>query len=183
MAWITSKFTLAAEPKPIQTKTGTPMASAFGFCKLGNSKDTPDLAISLTAFGSVAESLLNHDKGNTIHISGDLSIHVYTSRENQQVEQLQCTLDTLTSAKSAKPARGQSRGGQANPANGGAGYGQSPTQMPSMNPPGQGQYGASPQTGNQYQGDMGFQQRAGRPAPQMTPPTPATDFTDDDINF
>jgi single-stranded DNA-binding protein len=169
MAFLTTKLTLAKEPKPIQTRTGTPMATAFGFAKLGN--DSPDLPLAVTAFGNVAELLLQHDKGQVIQISGDLKIHTYMNREQQEVEQLQITVDMLASAKQTKPARrgdSQRQGNQ----NHQQGYGQQqPMQSPPANQP------------NQYQNDMGFQQRPNKPAPQMGQPMGADQFADDDINF
>lgn len=175
MAFLTTKFTLAKDPNPVQTKTGTPMATGYGFAKLkGN--DTPDLGLSVVAFGSVAEALLNHQKGQSIQISGDLEIRVYQNREGQQVEQLQITLDMLASAKSTKPVRSTPRQAKGNQ---------------------QGQYNQSPPAGryphnqgmapqppaNQYQNDMGFQQRPNQPAPQMQAPAQPSQFDDDDINF
>ena len=161
MAYLITKLTLAKDPNAVQTKTGTPMATAFGFAKLkGN--DTPDLGLGVVAFGSVAEALLNHQKGQSIQISGDLEMRVYQNREGQQVEQLQITLDMLASAKSTKPVRSPSRQANGNQSN------------RRMTP--------QPPT-NQYQGDMGFQQRPNQSPPQMQAPIQPSQFDDDDINF
>lgn len=170
MAWMTTKLTLAKDPNHINTKTGTPMATGYGFAKL-KSNDTPDLGLGIVAFGSVAEALLNHQKGQTIQISGDLEIRVYQNREGQQVEQLQMTIDTLASATQNRPARrgdSQRQGNQNNQ----QGYGQ---QQPMQSPP--------PNQPNQYQNDMGFQQRPNQPTTQMGQPMSANQFDDDDINF
>ena len=167
MAFLSTKLTLAKEPKPIQTRTGTPMATAFGFAKLGN--DSPDLPIAVTAFGNVADALLQHDKGQVIQVSGDLKIHTYMNREQQEVEQLQITLDMLASAKQTKPAKRADKPRPQQQTPPGGGYQQN-SQAPAQQP-------------NQYQNDMGFQQRPNKPAPQMGQPMVADQFADDDINF
>lgn len=174
MAYLVTKLTLAKDPNAVQTKTGTPMATGYGFAKLkGN--DTPDLGLSVVAFGSVAEALLSHQKGQSIQISGDLEMRVYQNREGQQVEQLQITLDMLASAKNVNPVRSQPRQANGNP------------QGQYQNPPAgrypQNQGMAPQQPANQYQGDMGFQQRPNHPAPQMQAPIQPSQFDDDDINF
>lgn len=185
MAFLTTKFTLAKDPNAVQTKTGTPMATGYGFAKLkGN--DTPDLGLSVVAFGSVAEALLNHQKGQTVQISGDLEIRVYQNREGQQVEQLQITLDMLVSAKNTQPARrGDSQQRNTQPA-GGHYSGQQTPPNPTQQGFDHGHYNAQqPPQGpmNQYNNDMAFQTRPNQAAPQMQPPMQANQFADDDINF
>ncbi|WP_178862084.1 single-stranded DNA-binding protein [Thiomicrorhabdus cannonii] len=176
MAWITTKATLAKAPNQIQTKTGTPMVTGFCFARLGG--DCSDLPLAIVAFGSIAEELLQYDKGQTVQISGDLKIHTYTNNQQQPVEQIQVTLDTLAGGKNSKPVRhGESQQRRQQSSNGQANNGSSSAHQ------GQHQAPAISNAQNQYQGDMGFQQRPNQPAPQIGQPMGAGHFTDDDINF
>lgn len=165
MAWITTKATLAKDPNPIQTRTGSPMAGGFCFARLGG--EGPDLPLSMVAFGSVAEALLQYGRGQTVHISGDLKVHQYTNRQQEQVEQTQVILDTITGAKEARPIRKGESKRQSQPAP----QAQPQTQHQAQ----QGQWSQRPAPNPaavDHQNAMAFQQ-----------PVAGNDFQDDDINF
>lgn len=102
--FISISLRLGSDPRPIQTKTGTPMVTGYGFAKLGN--DSPDLSLGVVAFNDVANELANYRKGDVINLSGQLKINVY-QRNGEQVEQLQIVADGIAGKLALKQINNQ----------------------------------------------------------------------------
>lgn len=169
---------LGGDPRQIQTKTGTPMVTGFGFAKLGN--DSPDLSLGVVAFYDVANELANYKKGDVINLSGQLKINVY-EKNGQEQQQLQILADGLAGKLALKQVKNQRKqyntpataNHQSNPAQNNLPAGNNSYPNSAPNPTGT----------NQYQGDMGFQQNPNQPAQPLGQPTAANSFQDDDIQF
>ena len=100
---------LGADPKEIVTKTGNAMSVGNLAVNLPDRQgDEHTQWIGVVAFGRAAETLLKHEKGELLSVSGRVQLNVYTSSGDQQ-EQLQVIADVIVSARSARPGGGRKR--------------------------------------------------------------------------
>ena len=103
---------LGADPRAIETRTGTPMT-------VGNlAVDLPDrshgaeegtaytLWLSVCAFGRVAEDLARCGKGQCVSVSGRLAFKRYRTRDGEAREGWQILADTVVSAATQRPRGG-----------------------------------------------------------------------------
>lgn len=106
---------LGRDPRAITTAAGKVMASASIACDVSSQRD-PDGThwLPLLAFGGQAEALLKHQQGDMIAAMGRMQRNVWTDKEGAQHVDLQLIVDSITSArtarpgaKRAKPARGK----------------------------------------------------------------------------
>ena len=106
---------LGADPRSIETRTGTPMT-------VGNlAVDLPDrtqgaeegaaytLWLGVCAFGRQAEDLARCRKGQCVAVSGRLQFTRYRTRAGEEREQFQLLADTVVSAASQRPRGGGRR--------------------------------------------------------------------------
>src|SRR5690348_10885159 len=99
---------LAADPKPISTKTGKPMTVATMAVDIGDDGDAP-LWVGVVAFGRVAEDLERHGKGDLLSVSGRVQRKNWTDREGNTRESLQVIADALVSARTVRPSGGRKK--------------------------------------------------------------------------
>lgn len=97
---------LASDPREITTKSGKPMAVARIAVQMG---DDDTLWLNVIAFGSMAEMLLKHGKGEFISISGRVQKKSWTDKEGQARESLEIVADTIVSARTVRPGGGKKR--------------------------------------------------------------------------
>ena len=97
---------LVADPKPIQTKTGTAMTTGTMAVSLPT-KDGEDATwwVNLLAFGRQAELLAGHHKGDMVSASGQLQMNRWTDQEGNTKESHRLLADSLISAKTVRPGR------------------------------------------------------------------------------
>ncbi|MBO1926674.1 single-stranded DNA-binding protein [Thiomicrorhabdus sp. 6S2-11] len=172
MAFISANIRLAKEPQSRTTRNNNFMATGFGFAKLG--EDSKDLALSLVAFGEVANELMTYSKGDGVNVAGTLKINSYTNQQNQEVEQMQITLEGIAGKNSTKQVRNENK------------QGYTPQTPPNMGNHSQNQNGGH--TGHSMQSNQnGFHNPQHQAAYQnQQPPTVNggyNDFEDDDVNF
>lgn len=108
---------LGGAPRQINTKTGRSMVVANLAVDQGNGDDdAPPLWIGLVCFGQLAETLLRHDKGDPLSVSGRLQMRSWTDTEGAGREQLQLVVDAMVSARAVRPGGGRKAGqGDAGP--------------------------------------------------------------------
>lgn len=94
---------LGGDPRSIQTKTGNAMTVATLAVDVGEEMDAPPLWFGIVAFGTVAETLLRHAKGDLLSASGRLQRRTFTGRDGEEREQLQVLCDCIISARSVRP--------------------------------------------------------------------------------
>lgn len=94
---------LGSDPKAIDTKSGKPMTVATIAADVGD--EAPEW-FGLVAFGSQAEALAAHHKGETVSASGRVHRRKWTDNTGAEREQLQVIADSLISARSTRPAGG-----------------------------------------------------------------------------
>lgn len=95
---------LGRDPKAINTQSGKPMASASIAVDLGTQRD-PDAThwLPLLAFGQQAEALLRHQQGDMLAAMGRMQRNTWTDKDGAQHVDLQLVVDTITSARTARP--------------------------------------------------------------------------------
>lgn len=98
--FVQTRIRLANDPRSIQTKTGTPMATGFGFADIGGENGMP---LGLVAFNDLAAELLKYSKGATLGITGQLRANDYTNRDGEEVKGYQVIIDGLIGVKRASP--------------------------------------------------------------------------------
>ena len=107
---------LGNDPRQVQTKTGTEMATALMFCSdTSKSEGVNDLAIGLVAFKNNAGILLKHCKGDLLSISGDVQINEW-QQNGETRRQVQVIVQDFVSNKASRPGgRKKTIPGQAKP--------------------------------------------------------------------
>ena len=93
---------LGSDPRALETKSGKPMTVATIAVEVGDDEEPEWLGI--VAFGTTAETLARHAKGDCLSVSGRLQRRTYSTREGEQRQQLQIVADSLVSARSVRPA-------------------------------------------------------------------------------
>ena len=111
---------LGQDPRRINTSSGTPMVVASVAVDLADQRegDAPPEWFGLVAFGTLADVLAKHAKGETLAASGRLQRRSFTGSDGQQRTQLQLIADSIVSARATRPgatkgkAGGSGQGGQ-----------------------------------------------------------------------
>lgn len=100
---------LGGDPRSIPTKTGNAMAVATLAVDISEDAEGPPQWFGIVCFGTVADTLLRHSKGDLVSVSGRLQRRTFTGRDGEEREQLQCIADTIVSARSVRPGGGRKR--------------------------------------------------------------------------
>lgn len=101
--WTNTRIRLANNPKPVNTKTGARMATAYGFADVESDNG---LGLGLTAFGNLADELLRYRKGDAIRVTGTFRENVF-EKDGQQQRNFQITLDGLAGVRRANPVHAE----------------------------------------------------------------------------
>ncbi len=101
--WCNAKIRLANEPRPVKTKTGTKMVSAFGFADVESDNGLP---VALTAFGKLSDELRKYGKGDALRVTGSFRENTY-EKDGETKKNFQITLDALAGVKRAKPVHAE----------------------------------------------------------------------------
>jgi single-strand DNA-binding protein len=103
---------LGADPTPLTTKTGKPMARAsIAVDVTPHNAETPDTEwFSILAFGRTAEDLLRCQKGNLLSVSGSLVRTRWTGKDGTERTSWQVTAEDLHAARTVRPSGGKKRG-------------------------------------------------------------------------
>ena len=104
--FVIAKVKLVKPVRDIQTKTGTPMSSSFGFADIGGDKGLP---VGVVGFNNLANELSKYTQGSTIRASGTLQENGYTNREGEHVDGYQIVLDGIAGVKSARGVNAKPR--------------------------------------------------------------------------
>ena len=94
------RIKIVSDGKNIRTKTGTPMASSFGYVDVGGEDD---FALGVVAFGHIAPELAKVKKGETIAVQGNLQANNYTKQDGTEIKGFQVVADSLMSVRRAMP--------------------------------------------------------------------------------
>jgi single-strand DNA-binding protein len=97
---------LGSDPRAIPTKTGKPMTVVSIAVDIG--ADDPEW-LQLVCFGTNAEALARHAKGDLIWASGRVERNCYTNRSGGERCQLKLVCDTIVSARTVRPSGGKKR--------------------------------------------------------------------------
>ena len=97
--YVIAKVRLVKPVNPINTKTGTPMSTSFGFADIGGDKGLP---VGVVGFNNLANELSKYGQGATIRASGTLQENGYTDKNGDQVDGYQIVLDGIAGVKSAR---------------------------------------------------------------------------------
>jgi single-stranded DNA-binding protein len=104
--FVIAKVKLVKPVNPIQTKTGTPMSSSFGFADIGGEKGQP---VGVVGFNNLANELGKYTQGSTIRAAGTLQENGYTNRNGEHVDGYQIVLDGIAGVKSARGVKAKPR--------------------------------------------------------------------------
>jgi single-strand DNA-binding protein len=99
---------LGRDPKPINTQSGKPMASASIAVDMSTQRD-PDAThwLPLLAFGQQAEALLRHAQGDMLAVTGRLQRNTWTDKDGTHHIDLQLIADQITSSRTVRPGGGR----------------------------------------------------------------------------
>ncbi|MDU6441027.1 MAG: single-stranded DNA-binding protein [Pantoea sp.] len=105
-AQISAYGRLAADPQTRTTSGGKAMAMARLAVALPchtaqNGEATYWLAV--IAFGTQAETLARHQKGDMLSVAGNLQLNQWTAQDGAQKEQPQVIADSIVSARTSRP--------------------------------------------------------------------------------
>ena len=100
--FVIAKIRLVKPVKNINTKTGTPMSTGFGFAGIGGEKGLP---VGIVGFNNLANELSKYGQGATIRATGTLQENGYTDKNGNEVDGYQIVLDGIAGVKSAKGVR------------------------------------------------------------------------------
>jgi len=96
--YVIAKVFIAKEPREIQTKTGTKMVSAFGFCDISGDSGLP---VGIVAFGNLADVLAKYRKGATIRVTGSFQANNWTNAQGEEQHGFKITADGIAGVKHA----------------------------------------------------------------------------------
>ena len=99
---------LGQNPKSIPTQSGKTMASSSIAVSVGDLNSSP-FWLAVLAFGQVGDTLLRHEKGDLISVSGRIQRNIWTTQTGEQKEQLQIVADSIVSSRSVRPGGGKRR--------------------------------------------------------------------------
>lgn len=95
---IMAKARLANDPRSIQTKTGTEMATSFAFLDIEGESGLP---VGLVAFNRLAGALLKYRKGDNVRITGTMKANNWTDKEGVEQKGFQVVVDALMGVEAA----------------------------------------------------------------------------------
>ena len=102
---------LARDPRPIETRTGTPMTVATLAVDVAGQRDGDDdaepLWLNVVAFNRLADTLARHAKGDPVSVSGTLQQRAYTASDGERRVNLECVADAILSARAVRPGGGK----------------------------------------------------------------------------
>jgi single-strand DNA-binding protein len=99
---------LGGDPRTIETKTGRAMVTATLAVDAPDKRegdDAPPLWLGIVAFGTLADRLLEHRKGDALTVYGRLQVRRWQS-DGEAREQLQVVIETLLSARTVAQREG-----------------------------------------------------------------------------
>jgi hypothetical protein len=82
--------------KRINTKTGKPMTTGFGYADIQGETGFP---LGLVCWGDMAGELARYSKGDTLTVSGRLQANDYTNKQGEVVSGYQLIIDGLMGVK------------------------------------------------------------------------------------
>jgi single-strand DNA-binding protein len=95
---------LGSAPTERTTRKGSMMATASLAASVGGGTDAPETAwFGLVAFGSTAETLLKHGKGDLISVGGELQMNRWTDSTGVEHERLQVVVAQVASPRTVRP--------------------------------------------------------------------------------
>ena len=98
---------LAADPRQINTKTGTSMAVVTMAVDVDDANNDAPVWLGLVAFGRAADELLRHGKGDLISASGRVQRNSWRDNDGNTRERLEIVADTVISARTVRPSGGR----------------------------------------------------------------------------
>ena len=105
---------LGQEPRSVVTKSGNPMCvSSMAVELVDKNGEAHTQWFGLVAFGRVADSLIDHSKGELVSAGGRVQMNSWATSGKEKKSELQLIVDSLVSARTARPGR---KRGQSSPA-------------------------------------------------------------------
>lgn len=95
--------------RPIQTKSGKPMTVASLAVTVSCGDDEETVWIGLVAFGKQADRLLEHNQGEMLAATGQIQVNRWTDSQNQTHKKWQMVVESIVSARLARPSAQSSR--------------------------------------------------------------------------
>jgi single-strand DNA-binding protein len=95
-------------PEQRTTRTGKAMVTASMVVDLGRDAEAPEW-FSLIAFGSAAEVLAKHGKGDMAAISGRLTKSAWKARDGAERSGFSVLVDSIASARTVRPGKPKAR--------------------------------------------------------------------------
>ena len=96
--YVIARIRLAKDSRKIETKTGTPMTTNFGFADISGEDGLP---VGVVAFSNLADVLKKYKKGDVIRVTGDLKANDYTNAKGEDVKGYQVIAEGLAGVKAA----------------------------------------------------------------------------------
>ena len=96
--YVIARIRLAKDSRKIETKTGTPMVTNFGFADISGDDGLP---VGIVAFSNLAAILQKYKKGDVIRVTGDLKANDYTNSKGEDVKGYQVIAEGLAGVKAA----------------------------------------------------------------------------------
>ena len=97
---------LGQEPKSITTQSGKPMAvGSLAVTVPARGDEDATLWLGVVAFGSQAETLLSHAKGDMVSVTGRVQLNRWTDKDGNDREDLQVVADQITSTRTVRPGK------------------------------------------------------------------------------
>ena len=107
---------LGRDPRPIETSSGKPMATAAVAVTVesrgGGETGEATLWLDVIGFGRVADDLARHRQGDPVSMSGRLQLSTYRHREaGEERESWQVVANAVVSSRTVRPSGGKRKAG------------------------------------------------------------------------
>lgn len=96
--YVIARIRLVKDSRTIQTKTGTPMVTSFGFADISGEDGLP---VGVVAFSNLADVLSKYKKGEVIRVTGNLKANDYTNAQGEDVKGFQIIAEGVAGVKAA----------------------------------------------------------------------------------
>lgn len=106
---------LGRDPRQVETRSGKTMTVASIAVQLGAEPDGATW-LGIVAFGTTAETLVQHRKGEPVSVTGRLQSRTWTDGDRATRQQFEVVADSILSARTVRPgARAKARDRRAQP--------------------------------------------------------------------